>query len=152
MKILGSSISSHLPHLGLLRLGLFLMIVEAIVEAGLTEKSKQGLFGTNGTGGDNVGESLEDKLRQHLAITANTTRVRVALHHHTIQPPILPFSEILLNPAVQNNQNLNILLRNTKKSVYPQGRSKRSAHYNSGLPCGHGEHWCEQPMMDYPHR
>ena len=82
MKILGSSISSHLPHLGLLRLVLFLMIVEAIVEAGLTEKSKQGLFG-NGTGGDNVGESLEDKLRQHLASTANTTRVRVALHHHT---------------------------------------------------------------------
>ena len=83
MKILGSSISSHLPHLGLLRLGLFLMVVEAIVEAGLTEKSKQGLFGTNGTGGDNVGESLEDKLRQHLAIAANTTRVRVTLHHHT---------------------------------------------------------------------
>ena len=85
MKILGSSISSHLPHLGLLRLGLFLMIVEAIVEAGLTEKSKQGLFG-NGTGGDNVGESLEDKLRQHLAIAANTTRVRVALHHHITHP------------------------------------------------------------------
>ena len=101
MKILGSSISSHLPHLGLLRLGLFLMIVEAIVEAGLTERSKQGLFG-NGTGGDNVGESLEDKLRQHLASTANTTRVRVALHHHTTHPPILPFSEILLNPAIQN--------------------------------------------------
>ena len=101
MKILGSSISSHLPHLGLLRLGLFLMIVEAIVEAGLTEKSKQGLFG-NGTGGDNVGESLEDKLRQHLASAANTTRVRVALHHHTTHPPILPFSEILLNPAIQN--------------------------------------------------
>ena len=86
MKILGSSISSHLPHLGLLRLGLFLMIVEAIVEAGLTEKSKQGLFGTNGTGGDNVGESLEDKLRQHLASAANTTRVRVALHHYTTHP------------------------------------------------------------------
>ena len=101
MKILGSSISSHLPHLGLLRLGLFLMIVEAIVEAGLTEKSKQGLFG-NGTGGDNVDESLEDKLRQHLASAANTTRVRVALHHHTTHPPILPFSEILLNPAIQN--------------------------------------------------
>ena len=101
MKILGSSISSHLPHLGLLRLGLFLMIVEAIVEAGLTEKSKQGLFG-NGTGRDNVGESLEDKLRQHLASTANTTRVRVALHHHTTHPPILTFSEILLNPAIQN--------------------------------------------------
>ena len=97
MKILGSLISSHLPHLGLL----FLMIVEAIVEAGLTERSKQGLFG-NGTGGDNVGESLEDKLRQHLASTANTTRVRVALHHHTTHPPILPFSEILLNPAIQN--------------------------------------------------
>ena len=89
MKILGSSISSHLPHLGLLRLGLFLMIVEAIVEAGLTEKSKQGLFGTNGTGGDNVGESLEDKLRQHLASAANTTRVRVALHHHTTHPHYL---------------------------------------------------------------
>ena len=86
MKILGSSISSHLPHLGLLRLGLFLMIVEAIVEAGLTEKSKQGLFGTNGRGGDNVGESLEDKLRQHLASAANTTRVRVALHHYTSHP------------------------------------------------------------------
>ena len=109
MKILGSSISSHLPHLGLLRLGLFLMIVEAIVEAGLTEKSKQGLFG-NGTGGDNVGESLEDKLRQHLASAANTTRVRVALHHQSTHPPILPFSEILLNPAVQNNPNLKILL------------------------------------------
>lgn len=67
-------------------------------------------------------------------------------------PPILPFSEILLIPAVQNNHNLNILLRSTKNSVYPQGRSKRSAHYNSGLPCRHGEHWCEQPMMDYPHR
>ena len=88
MKILGSSISSHLPHLGLLRLGLFLMIVEAIVEAGLTEKSKQGLFG-NGTGGNNVGESLEDKLRQHLASAANTTRVRVALHHHTTHPNYL---------------------------------------------------------------
>ena len=121
MKILGSSISSHLPHLGLLRLGLFLMIVEAIVEAGLTEKSKQGLFG-NGTGGDNVGESLEDKLRQHLASTANTTRVRVALHHHTTHPPILPFSEILLNPAVQNNPNLKILLRK-KAFILRAGRS-----------------------------
>ena len=143
MKILGSSISSHLPHLGLLRLGLFLMIVEAIVEAGLTERSKQGLFG-NGTGGDNVGESLEDKLRQHLASTANTTRVRVALHHHTTflrnpSQPSCPKQSKLKNPT-------------EKKSVYPQGRSKRSAHYNSGLPCGHGEHWCEQPMMDYPHR
>ena len=116
MKILGSLISSHLPHLGLL----FLMIVEAIVEAGLTERSKQGLFG-NGTGGDNVGESLEDKLRQHLASAANTTRVRVALHHHT-HPPILPFSEILLNPAVQNNPNLKILLRK-KAFILRAGRS-----------------------------
>lgn len=139
MKKLGSLISSHLPHLGLL----FLMIVEAIVEAGLTDRSKQGLFG-NGTGGDNVGESLEDKLRQHLASAANTTRVRVALHHHTTflrnpSQPSCPKQSKLKNPT-------------EKKSVYPQGRSKRSAHYNSGLPCGHGEHWCEQPMMDYPHR
>ena len=98
MKILGSSISSHLPHLGLLRLGLFLMIVEAIVEAGLTEKSKQGLFG-NGTGGDNVGESLEDKLRQHLASAANTTRVRVALHHHTSHPYYLSQKSFSTHPS-----------------------------------------------------
>ena len=98
MKILGSSISSHLPHLGLLRLGLFLMIVEAIVEAGLTEKSKQGLFG-NGTGGDNVGESLEDKLRQHLASAANTTRVRVALHHHTTHPYYLSQTSFSSQPS-----------------------------------------------------
>ena len=78
MREIGFSNASLLSHLGLLKLGLtlglFLMLTEAIVEAGLLENSKEGLVEANV--GDE--ESLEDKLRQHLA-AANTTGVTLLL-------------------------------------------------------------------------
>ena len=82
------SFSKVLSHLGLLKLGLtfglFLMLVEAIVEAGVVDKEdvlKAGVVvEAEARGGDE--ESLEDKLRQHLAAAANITQVR--LHHLTI--------------------------------------------------------------------
>ena len=79
MKEICFSNVSLLSHLGLLKLGLtlglFLMLAEAIVEAGLVDKgaSKDGVFETKPRGGGDE-ESIEDKLRQHLA-AANTTRV-----------------------------------------------------------------------------
>ena len=81
MRETGFSNASLLTHLGLLKLGLtlglFLMLAEAIVEAGLVEKSQDGLYEAKarGTGEE---ESLEDKLRQHLA-AANTTGVTLLL-------------------------------------------------------------------------
>ena len=81
MKEICFSNVALLPNLGLfklgLTLGLFLMLVEAIVEAGLVENdaTKDGLFEAKPRGpGDE--ESIEDKLRQHLA-AANTTGVRL---------------------------------------------------------------------------
>ena len=78
MRESGFPNASLLTHLGLLKLGLtlglFLMLAEAIVEAGLVEKSKDGLLEAKATSGAGEEESLEDKLRQHLA-SANTTGV-----------------------------------------------------------------------------
>ena len=78
--------TSLLSHLGLLKLGLtlglFLMLTEAIVEAGLLENSKDGLVENSKDGLVEAKardeESLEDKLRQHLA-AANTTGVTLLL-------------------------------------------------------------------------
>ena len=84
MREIGFSNASLLSHLGLLKLGLtlglFLMLTEAIVEAGLLENSKDGLLEAKGRGDE---ESLEDKLRQHLA-AANTTGVTLLL---SVEPP-----------------------------------------------------------------
>ena len=33
-----------------------------------------------------------------------------------------------------------------------QNRLKRSAGYSSGQPCGHNQHWCEEPALEYPSR
>ena len=94
MKEMCFSNATLLSHLGLLKLGLtlglFLMLVEAIVEAGLVEQdaskdelfeakfiekdaSKDGLFEAK----LRDEESIEDKLRQHLA-ASNTTGVRLS--------------------------------------------------------------------------
>ena len=78
---MGFSNVSLLSHLGLLKLGLtlglFLMLAEAIVEAGLVEDKgapkDDGVLEAKLKGAGDE-ESLEDKLRQHLA-AANTTRV-----------------------------------------------------------------------------
>ena len=78
MRDIGFSNASLLSHLGLLKLGLtlglFLMLTESIVEAGLLENSKDGLLEAKGRDE----ESLEDKLRQHLAAT-NTTGVTLLI-------------------------------------------------------------------------
>ena len=81
MKEIYFSNVALLSHLGLfklgLTLGLFLMLVEAIVEAGLVENDalKDVEFEAKPRrAGDE--ESIEDKLRQHLA-AANTTGVRL---------------------------------------------------------------------------
>ena len=83
MREIGFSNASLLSHLGLLKLGLtlglFLMLTEAIVEAGLLENSKDGLLEAKARDE----ESLEDKLRQHLA-AANTTGVTLLL---SVEPP-----------------------------------------------------------------
>ena len=82
MREIGFSNASLLSHLGLLKLGLtlglFLMLTEAIVEAGLLENSKDGLVEAKARGAGGDEESLEDKLRQHLA-AANTTGVTLLL-------------------------------------------------------------------------
>ena len=81
MKEICFSNVALLPNLGLLKLGLtlglFLMLVEAIVEAGLVDKdaSKNGEFEAKPRRAVDE-ESIEDKLRQHLA-AANTTGVRL---------------------------------------------------------------------------
>ena len=83
MKEMCFSNATLLSHLGLLKLGLtlglFLMLVEAIVEAGLVEHdaSKGGDFEAKPRGAGDE-ESIEDKLRQHLAAANTTTGVRLS--------------------------------------------------------------------------
>ena len=92
MKEMCFSNVALLPNLGLfklgLTLGLFLMLVEAIVEAGLVEQDASkddGEFEAK----LRDDESIEDKLRQHLAAANTTTGVRLFfqpfigfLHHN----------------------------------------------------------------------
>ena len=81
MREICISNASVVSHLGLLKLGLtlglFLMLAESIVEAGFLENSKDVLLEAKARGAGDE-ESLEDKLRQHLA-AANTTGVTLLL-------------------------------------------------------------------------